>query len=218
VLRVDRPKRLALDVPWTKVRTENFKVEIDPTYKDRIVPTHATTLALAYDLKRQRAGELGIDFGPVVTGIVSPVWAAVPEPEATAPDPAKRRNVINMTDEESRSGRLGMFLNWEFPRSETFAVGVQLGTAVDGDEPALFLGPTFRLGPYIRLGFGVTAQEVKELDGQEEFRLVDGQVDPKSLVADTAAIKTHNTFDYGGYLSLTIAVDELPFFSPESDE
>jgi hypothetical protein len=201
VVRVERDPRLAERLSWTKFGTESFQVFASSPFKDSILPRHASEVGTSFEIQRAWHWDFDVDVATVYTEIAEPVYSAVP---VTSNSMDK---LIRQTDEKGRAGELAMFLSLQWrsrqrPRSH-FSVGPQLGVGLNTDHPELFAGLGFGLGRYIKLGVGWSWQEVKVL---AKGQTVNGPV------PESGAIRLRDGFDDGFYASLSITIDELPFF------
>jgi len=194
IIPFERAQGTKTSTRWHKYRRETFKVERDPGLKDQIVANHSDA-DLVYELQQKHDLGFGVNLGVTYTSLVQPKWAAVPD----AMQPSQ--NIVQQVGEDSKAGRVALFLQAEPWPQKTWAVGLQVGAPVDNDDPGLFLGVSSRLYFFI-LGVGGTGQEVKELDGTKV-----GHVVPSS-----DAIRTKDAWDWDWYVSFAVGIDELPFF------
>jgi hypothetical protein len=154
---------------------------------------------------RWKYGDLfGFGVGLTYTDLVSPKYSAV------APEGSTKK-VITKTGEDSMAGELAFFLNYRFlqhlkptadSRNMFFKPGIELGAAINNDNPAVFLGFSLEIWRYARVGIGATWQEIEKLDGQNEG----------TPVNDDKSIKTMNYFENDLYFSFSFAIDSLSLF------
>lgn len=169
-------------------------------------------------LASRRQNVLGIGFGVVYTTITDPTFGAVHANKDT--------QVIGRTSEDSRSGAIvilgslrliSAFAPNSKPRWAEFCL--DLGAGLDVKKPSLFLGVSVEILRYARIGFGQTWQVVTRLDDglQEAQYGSDGLPIPGTgtTLLSTGDIRTRNTVTSRPYVSLTFAVDALPFFQPK---
>lgn len=207
VIPIPRNSALTDELPWTKFGTESFQISIDSPFKDSVVLRHATDVSSSYEIQRAWRWDFDVDVATVYTEIASPVFTSVPTLNLATPDkPDDTVNIVRQTDEQGRAGELAMFLGLQWrPRkgaASTFSIGPQLGAGLSADHPAVFAGVGFGLGRYVKLGVGWNWQEVKELRNQKVDQILElGE-----------SVQTRDAFDDGYYVSLSITIDELPFF------
>lgn len=201
VLRVDRNPGLATQLSWTQVGTGGLQVVADSPFKGDAQLRHPDITAANFEIRKAGKWDFDVDVATYYTEIVDPKFSAVKPAGATNP-------VITLTDEDSRAGELAMFLGLQWrPRKAArslFSVGPELGIGLSTDHPSIFAGAGFGIGRYIKLGLGWTWQEVKELQR--------GQTLGVTEVENDAAIKTRTGYEDDYYISLSITIDELPFF------
>lgn len=204
VIPIPRHGELAGNLPWTKFGTESFQVTAVSPFKDSVVLRHAPEVSASYEFQRAWKWDFDVDVATTYTEVTSPVFTAVAVPNTATEKPDDTVNVPRQTDEEGRAGDLAMFLGlqWRSRTRTLFSVGPQLGVGLSTDHPALFAGIGFGIGRYVKLGVGWTIQEVKELEGQKVDR----------PLAAGESIRLHDGFDDNYYVSLSITLDELPFF------
>jgi hypothetical protein len=200
VLEVTRPGAGDTDLRWSQVRSEGFKIVVDSPYKDSVtLNNHATDLTPGYELRRAGRWDFDVDVATVYTELADPEFSAVDDDKSATTPP-----IIEQTGEKTRAGELGMFVSFQrrLTGRDQFSFGPQIGAGLSTDHPAFFAGFGIGISRYAKLGFGWTWQRVKELK--------DNKIgDP---VAKTEDIKTRDAFDDNYYISLSITLDELPFF------
>lgn len=204
VLEVPRPGAGQTELKWSQIRSETFKVVADSPYKDVVTINHPIEVTAGYDLKRTGRWSFDVDVATIYTEIADPVFVAVDDD-----DPNTTTKVIGQTDEKGRAGELGLFVSFQRRfggKGDQFSFGPQIGAGFDTDHPSVFAGFGLGISRYAKLGFGLTAQQIKEL---RKAKIGDP-------VAKTEDITTRDVFDYNYYVSLSITLDELPFFkAPE---
>jgi len=190
VIELPRPEGRLTTIPWTKVQTETMKIVPEAAFKDSVRLAHGETSS-KYELARLRRSTFDVDIAATYTDIVDPIFGAVTIDSKLYPA---------RVDEKTHTGDLAMFLTMR-PLDRNF--GAQLGIGLNG-YPAAFLGGAVKIGPYVKISAGGTAQRVKTLGG--------GQKEGKTVITAKDDIRTRDTFDTGWYAALSITVDDLPFF------
>lgn len=201
--RIDLPIE-STAVRWNQKITRPLKLRVDSSFaKD--VATRRKELDVSFATAWRGGTLLGVGVGMVYTPLTAPTWSAAAKPgDSTV-------KVVTKTDEESRAGTFGLFLNvraaqaiWPSTARNYFVPALQIGTGFDPNKPSLFAGLAWEPGiRYVRLGVGCTWQQVKRLNGQSEGDVVNGDSD----------IKTRDGFDHAYYLSLIVAIDNLSLFN-----
>jgi hypothetical protein len=209
----DRCDLLLVEGPYTKTKwdktgTGKFKIEVGTALETTVSrkPSRKADLEVSYVVDWRGARILGLGFGITYVNLVDREFGLVPDPvDAT-------KKVVGTKKETTRAGQLAMFLSLfplELPRHGSRTVrwvrpSVDLGVGLSGaDSASLFTGVGVELFRCVRLGGGLTLQKV--------HRLVPGQ----SAVESADDIRTRTGWDRGGYASLVIAIDSLPFFKPD---
>ena len=143
-----------------------------------------------------------VDVATIYTDIANPKFSAVDVDTDNNANTVEK--AIAQTGEEGRAGDLGMFVSFQrrMATRSQLSFGPQLGVGFDTDHPSLFAGLGLGISRYVKLGFGWNWQRVDELKG----RIGD-------KVAKTEDIETRNAFADDYYISLSITLDELPFFN-----
>jgi len=123
----------------------------------------------------------------------------------------KTVKVITKTDEKTRAGELALLANfgvigWLAPEAPPLIrrIGIEVGSTVDVNKPAFFLGLSVPLTRFVRIGGGFTSQRVTQLDDSNKIG---------SEVANTDAIKKRQGFENGRYLSLSISLGSIGLFN-----
>ena len=181
-------------------------LKIDSPYAAQVVASRPAQSKLTYKAAWWRGRVLGVGAGTIYTPLVNPSWSA----EADS-DGSGETKIIRRTDEDNRSGKIVLFLNYRLAqhihppvRTWPFRPGLEFGLgASQPSDMALFAGGSLEIGKYMRLGGGWTWQKVQALDGQKE-----GGTLPKG-----SDIRTKDVFDRDWYVSLSLAIDSLKFFS-----
>lgn len=204
VLQVARVEGKEANLRWSKVRNEGFKLAVDSGYRDAIALSRPAEATASYELALRRKWDLDVDVAAIYTEVSDPTFAAVD----LDPVSSTNNNTIVRTDEKSRAGELAMFVGLMFGRSKVGGIlaGPQLGVGLSVDHPAIFLGGSVGYG-IVKLGVGWNWQQIKRLRRDQREGM---EVTPDN------PLSTRNTFDDGFYASLSITLDELPFFQPAS--
>ena len=188
---------------WDEIATYPLTIARQSHYASNVVTDLPEKLETKFRLASRKGSLLGASLGLTNADVEDPTFGAVADP--ASPD----RKLVTRTGRSQRSGVVSLLGTYAFThRTEAWALRpmAEFGTTVDTDRPAVFGGGAVGLGRYVRLGFGVTRQRVKALDGQTEG---------VTVVADEKAIKTHDVWKNGRYWSLTVSISSLPFFSKE---
>ena len=190
-------------VKWNQRITRPFKLRLDSSFSKEVA-TRRPELDVSFATAWRGGSLVGIGVGIVYTPLTSPTWSAAPKPGS---DTVK---VVTRTDEETRAGAFGLFLNFRFlqavapsTRGTWFVPALQIGTGFDPSEPSFYAGGAFELFKYVRMGVGCTWQQVKRLNGQ---------IEGVTEVSGDSDIKTRDGFDHRYYVSLSIAIDNLSLF------
>lgn len=193
-------------VAWEQNRARTLNVKKTSEFADGIVAQRPADVATSYGAASLSASLVEVNVSLTHTQLSSPVFDMVSEPDPA--NPGMRRNVIARTDEEERSGKLAVFAAYPVLHhftTESWArrVGLELGVGTDTNNPALFLGASWKLNRAIRLGLGSTWQQVKALDGQNIG-------DPISAATD---IKRQNELENSWYASFSFNLGSLGLFN-----
>jgi hypothetical protein len=201
VVEVRRPGSDETDLRWGQIRSESFKIVADSPYKDLVTLNHPTDVTAGYDLQQAGRWNFDVDVATIYTEIADPVYTAV-DPDT---NPDNDNNVIGQTDEKGRAGELGLFVTFKrrINQGDLFTFGPQIGAGFSTDHPAFFAGFGIGISRYAKLGFGWSWQRIKALKDAETG-------DP---VAATEDISTRDVFKDNYYVSLSITLDEMPFFN-----
>jgi hypothetical protein len=190
------------EVSWQDVETQPIKIATAGDFSSNIHARRQTGISTSY--KVQPASARAWDVG------VSLIRTRISDPKFTAVAGTGTQKVIAQTGATTRSGELALFANvrpvaFISPDAPawTRGFGVEIGSALSTDKPAVFAGLSVQLGRYFRLGWGFTAQRVTELKGQKIGDAVTSNDD----------IVTHQAFHSAHYLSLTVSLGSIPFFS-----
>jgi hypothetical protein len=191
--------RGAIEVAWTKTRSRTLTVSKSTSLE--INTRRPETVSTSYRAASLRASLTGVSVAITHTDVANPEFGMVSEPAPTEADLEARHNVIRRVDQDSRSGELAVlaaipvFVAKPWARRWSLELGAGAGTS----NPALFLGVSHRLGAGVRLGVGWTAQQVKELDGQQTG-------DPITAEGD---IKLRNDWSDGWYASFSLSLESI---------
>lgn len=221
VVPVSRADGQLVDVPWSKVRTEPFKIAFDQSLKDVVTPTRADRED-KYELQMESLWRnFDIDLGLVHSGLEQPTYSAVAASTVDATDgggdgTASEKEtelplVIARTQTEALSGDVAMFVSWLPDRLQRggFSMGPQIGFGLDDDRPAAFAGIVFSIGRFLNLSGGWSWQEIEDLAPG---------VAVGDVVTSADDIRRHKDFEDDWYAALTITLDDLPFFGGGDDD
>lgn len=193
--------RGVIEVAWLKIRTRPLTITKASPF-EKLIARRPDSLATSYGAGSLAASLTNTNVALTYTDLASPVFGLVSEAAPTAADPNATRNVIGQTDEERRAGKLAILVSFpiflgsgEGPRR----FGLEVGAGASTSTPALFLGLSAKLGGAVRLGLGITAQQVKELDGQELG-------DPLAAATD---IKKKDGWDEAFYASFSLSLESI---------
>ena len=162
------------------------------------------------DTRRPDSVATAFGIGSLFTSLLD-VSAALTHTQLSSPvfgvQSVDNKNVIVVKDEKGRSGKVGLFVSmpvfiYAAPTANwSRNIAVDVGTNV-ADEPALFLGLSWRPMRLIRLGAGGTMQQVKGLDGQKLGDVVTSATD----------IRQKNTRESSWYVSFSLSFAGLDLF------
>jgi len=153
---------------------------------------------------------IGFSVAMTISNIKDPEFKAAPNPA----DASKK--VITRSSEKTRAGDIAVLgvYRWTPPTSPLRS-GVQFGFGASKDLET-FLGYSLDIGPILRIGVGITGQQVTGLArGQKAMKLKpDGTPDPDTLtvVADDSAIQKRAVLKGGWYASISLSLDSLSLF------
>jgi hypothetical protein len=201
------------DVSWQEIQTQPIKIAAAGDFAANVHPS-LPTVSTSYRVQRAsaRAWDMGVSI--VRTRIADPKFTAVDAPSSASitpsADTAATPKVIAQTGETTRTGEVALFGNVRpiallYPDAPAWqrAFGLEVGSALSTDKPAVFGGFSVQLGPYVRVGWGFTSQRITELKGTTV-----GQP-----VASTDAIPTRQAFHKGHYASLSISLGTISLFT-----
>lgn len=212
-----------------KIRTTEVKIAADGFAADRIAKTHSTDLTTSFQVGAKGRIDWSVGFGLIHTEANAPEFKAVTNPldlmdeeDAGTDDSEEPPKVIRRTGEDSLAGQPTALVSL-WPKSQRWPewLAVDLGAALDEDNPAGLVGLSFKLNSFARLGVGGMYYRFEDLgDGQTELELTDGMVDPASLteVSGDDDIVRRDDWDWELYFSLVISIDGLNFFGPKESE
>lgn len=205
---------------WSKIETGSFAIKTQSEYASAITQVRAADVSLSYDVRWYRGSLFGTGFGVTATSLKNPKFGPVCIADASGTCTTATR-YIGVTDEESRWGTIALFGSLRLfqlvsrgARAWTVQPAVDIGVGLTTSEPRFFFGGSLQFFRYFRFGGGLTLQKVTRLGvGQSELLLVDGKPSPLSTVITSASdIRARQGFQGNGYLSLVIALDDLPIF------
>ncbi len=205
---------------WSKIETAGFTIKAQSEYAGSVTKVRATDVALSYDVRWYRGSLFGTGFGVTLTSLKNPKFGSVCIAKASGTC-ADAKRYIGIMEEESRSGTIALFGSLRFfqlfnrgARSWAVQPAADIGVGLTTSEPRFFFGGSLQFFRYFRVGGGLTLQKVTRLGvGQSELLLVDGSASPLSTEITSASdIRTRQGFQREAYLSLVIALDDLPIF------
>ncbi len=190
-------------VAWSKIRSRTLTITKASPF-DNISPNRPDSVATSYGAASLTASLVDMNVALTHTQLFSPVFGTVSVAAPTAADPNAKKNVIAKKSEESRSGKLAVLVSYPvFHRvsSSPWArrLGIEFGAGASTSTPALFLGASLKLNNAVRIGFGVTSQQVKALNGQSIGDTVNAEAD----------IKLKNVRDKSWYASLSVSLESV---------
>lgn len=196
LLRVQRVEGRDLNLPFTKIRNEEFSINIRPAFASEIERRRADVAAAKYHLTR-RDWDFDVDTAVVYTDIQNAEYHVVD----TDPDEEAATFVVAEKARETRAGDLALLLTAKPYAAKGF--GAQLGFGFDTASPSIYLGLGYAFGDYIKLSGGRTWQRVTKLG---EGYALGGTVNSATDLA------TREGYDNDWYLALSVTLDNLPFF------
>ena len=212
VIGVIESSDVLLTARWDKIYTKTFSVKrTSAGLAETIVSARPPSIDASFQVASAVGNALGIGAGAIYTPLVSPKFGAVQDPTNAS------QKVIAQTGEESRAGDVVLILAYRLCcRDSWFRPGLQIGAAAASHATLLF-GGSFDVTRFVRLGVGVTWQEVDRLSAEQHalaFR-PDGSVAPGSVtvVSSSDDIRTRKGVDHAWYLSLTLSLDSVKAFS-----
>lgn len=151
LLRVQRVEGRDLNLPFTKVRNEEFSINIRPTFASDIERRRGDVAAAKYHLTRGD-WDFDVDTAVVYTDIQDPEYHVIDiDPAETA-----ATFVVAEKTRKTRAGDLALLLTAKPRAAEGF--GAQLGFGFDTGNPSIYLGLGYAFGDYIKLSGGRTWQ------------------------------------------------------------
>ncbi|HSG39548.1 MAG TPA: hypothetical protein VLE27_07900, partial [Thermoanaerobaculia bacterium] len=191
-------------IRFDKIQNHSIKLKNNAPLATTVVASRPAEVEAGYSLDSVFRDLWGIGASVVYTPLQAPTFSAVSN-MATPP-----QMVIDETGQETRAGQIALLMHYRLGKrlcpqcgGLVKAFGVEFGSGIETSKPAFFGGLSFQLGKYVRLGAGVTTQQIKELRNQE---LGD-------IVAAAADVKTRDTFKEDYYISLSIAFESLRLFT-----
>lgn len=201
VIEVDRRNDTIADLPFGKEGEETFVISANPSFPD-IEKNHAVPIEVSYGIAKQRRFDFDVDVSLVYTSLLNPTFGVQEVVDPNAPAGSSKQYKIIRKSEKSRAGDLAAMLTFKGP-GITSIVQPQIGAGVTADQPAFFTGLAIPLGPYFKLSGGWTWQKVTKLaNGQKEGDPISGE----------DALSTRDGFGDSWYVSLSITLDNIPFF------
>jgi|GEM_PF-3019869 len=190
-------------VAWSKIRSRTLTVTKASPF-DTISPNRPDTVATSYSAASLTASLVELNVALTHTQLSSPVFGTVSVAAPTAADPNAKKNIIAHKDDDERSGKLAVLVSYPVFNRVSSApwarrLGVEFGVGSSTATPALFLGASLKLNSAVRLGFGVTYQQVKALDGQSIGDTVGAEAD----------IKRKNVGDTSWYASFSVSLESI---------
>ena len=200
VIEVDRSIRSENKLPFGKEGDEKFVISPNPSFAD-IEKYHPAPVTAPFLVAKKRLLDFDIDVALVYTKLSNPTFTAV---EVPVPDtnPQQKKIFIRRTNESTRAGDLAALLTIKGP-GPYWWLHPQIGAGVQSDTPALFAGVAAPIGPYFKLSGGWTWQKVT--------RLANGLIEDQEIAA-AGDLKTRDGFARKWYASLSITLDNVPFF------
>jgi len=195
--------RGSIVVAWTKQRSRTLTVAKASPF-EKLSTNRPDSVSTSYGAASLAASLVDLNVALTYTPLSSPVFGRVSEPAPTAADPGATESVIRQTDEDSRAGELAVLVSLPvfLPMGDSSAArrfALELGAGADTSTPALFLGLSARLHGGVRLGVGVTSQQVKALKGQSEG-------DPIGAATD---IQLEDVWDTEFYASFSFSLESI---------
>lgn len=204
---VDGDPRLA----FLKPQARSFEIAVDAPQGDQVLAYRAAG-EHEFEVAHRWYEDIQLNVGLVYTEIADPEFGTVSHPDEDD------TLIVARTDEETRAGQPVLFLGYPLtPNTRDWRLRpvVEIGAGLDTDAPSAYLGFGFSLGRFARLGFGYGTHRVRELArGQSEAQFdADGALQSGFTVVESADdIRTRNDWDGDWYASLTITLNDLPFF------
>lgn len=191
-------------VRWDKIQNHSLVLEANAPLASVVVPSRPAKSEAPYSLDSITRKLWGIAASVVTTRIVDPTFTAVSD---GAEDPTF---TLKKTDKNTRAGGVALLVDYGlglalFPQASTWVhgLGIEFGAGTDTDQPAFFGGISFRIGRFVRLGGGITYQQVTELEGQHEGQIVSSATD----------LRTRDDFTGKPYFSFSVALEAFSLFS-----
>lgn len=205
VIFADSPDKVAFDKVGTVKVTIAEASPLGATYHRRANGAGDRSYRTANPIARN----ISIGVGGIYTPLREPTYTAVTDPTNSS------QKVIAKTAEKKRAGAVALLGNYLFGTDRAFfRPGIQVGTGF-GSDPQVFAGFSADLGSILRLGVGVTGQQVKGLaSGQTPLAFgADGKPLPgATVVSSNDDIRTKQRLKGAPYISLTLSLDSLSLF------
>lgn len=191
-------------VRWDKIQNHSLMLEANAPLASMVVPSGPAKSEAPYSLDSITRGLWGIAASVVTTRIDEPTFTAVSD------GAEKPKFTITKTDKETRAGEVALLVDYGlglalFPKKSTWVhgFGLEFGAGTDADQPAFFGGLSYRIGRFVRLGAGISYQQVTELEGQHEGQIVNSATD----------LRTRDRFTAKPYASFSVALEAFTLFS-----
>ncbi len=191
-------------VRWDKNQTRPIKIVKNSPYGGHIVAVRATDVTTQVKVKDYSNTFWSVSAGIVFTKLKDPTYAAATDPSNPS------QSVIGVEDQESRAGKFALFGNVDVfclilsdCPAAIAPLDLQLGAGIDTKISSVFVGLSYPLMKSARLGAGYTWQRVTALRDQSVG-------DP---IKNKGDIKTHDAIDGAWYLSLSLSLGSLKFFT-----
>jgi hypothetical protein len=201
----DSPDQLAFDKLGTVKVTIAGVSPLGVTYNGHASRTGDRSFRLANPIGRR----ISVAVGGIYTSLREPTYTAVTDPF----DDTKK--VIAKTGEKKRTGSVALLGTYRWlSDDDAFRPGLQLGTGF-GTDPLVFFGGSLDIGNILRIGIGISGQQLKSLrGGQVPLGFgPDGKPLPgASPVKSSDDIRTKQRLVAAPYLSISISLDSLSLF------
>jgi hypothetical protein len=205
ILFADTPDQVAFDKLGTVKLTIAEVAPLGATYHRRAGATGDRSFRIA----NPTAKNISIGVGAIYTPLRESTYKAVTNPfDAT-------QKVIAKTDEKKRAGAVALLGTYRWGKDpDLFRPGVQLGVGF-GTDPQVFAGLSVDIGPLLRIGLGVTGQQVTGLAGGQTPLAFGPDGKPltgASVVKTDDDIRRKVRLVGAPYFSLTFSLDSLSLF------
>lgn len=205
LLFADSPDQIAFDKTGTVKVTIAEAAPFGATYDRRPRATGDRSFRIANPTARR----IAVAVGGIYTPLTEPKYKAITNPLNDT------QKVIAKVDEEKRGGAVALLAAYRFGQdNDIFRPGIQLGVGF-GSSPQIFGGFSGDLSSIIRIGVGITGQQVKDLVTGQSALHYDSSGNPlagATVVKDDAEIRLKQRFRTGVYISLSVTLDSLSLF------